>query len=435
MQFYKKKEFGKQWQKNPIIASLHILRDTIVFLLPVRQIPSFMVKFLYGVRPKFIFFIHPRRTEDIYMAFPPSVIMRRILGKNLFIKIISLFPPVVLSKIQTPQNVDGLILTSPLLPENFLKNRKKSFREAMKGLYFGSKLVKRGAVFGLGALWPMVTRRGLALIPYAKSKNVVITNGHCGTLISIFLSIKKMAILSGIPLEGLKVAILGVGKMGENLARIFYGKVATLTLIDINETRLNLVEKKLQEVISETNIQKYTNSEDFGGMRDILRNNHIAVCTTSNVRRILRTEDIPDNCIIIDDSRPEAIPRDLDGNRIILEGGLMKIEGLIQNYDFGLGIDENVFGCLAESYLLSFNFSGELTPTLGEVKFENFNKMVYFCQKLNITVGDFKCRNKIIDENKIISILKSKFYLSATIPFKNICWIFKIDRPLESKRE
>lgn len=429
MQFYRKDKSGKFWQKNPIIASLHILRDTIIFLLPLRQIPSFTVKFLYGVKPTFIFFIHPRRTEDIYTAFPASVLMRRFLGKNLFLKIISKFPPTVLGVIRTPQDINGLIVTSPLLAENFLEKRKESLREAVRGLFFGSKLVEKGAVFGLGALWPMVTRRGLALKHYAKSKNIniTITNGHCGTLISIFLSIKKMADLSGIHLEELKIAILGVGKMGENLARVLYGKVATLTLVDINEVRLNFVEEKLRKAMSETDIQKYTNRNDFGGIKEILENNHIVVCTTSNIRRILRSEDIPDNCIIIDDSRPEGIPRDLAGNRIVLEGGLMKINGIVQDYDYGFGIDDNVFGCLAECFLLASHVSGELTPTLGEVNFENFYKMMSLCQKMNVIVGDFKCRDKTVDEDKIISILRSKKELAATIPFKNICWIFKVE--------
>jgi predicted amino acid dehydrogenase len=427
MQFYRKNESGRVWQKNPIIASLHILRDTIIFLLPLKQIPSFAVKFLYGIKPAFIFFIHPRRTEDIYTAFPASVLMRRFLGKNLFLKIISKFPPTVLDVIRAPQNIDGLVVTSPFLAENFIEKREKSVREAVRGLFFGSKLLKKGAVFGLGALWPMVTRRGLALKHYAKSKNINITNGHCGTLISIFLSIKKMSDLSGIRLEELKVAILGVGKMGENLARVLYGKVATLTLVDINEVRLNFVEEKLRKVMSETDIQKYTNRNDFGGIKEILENNHIVVCTTSNIRRILKPEDIPDNCIIIDDSRPEGIPRNLAGNRIVLEGGLMKIKGIVQDYDYGFGIDDNVFGCLAECFLLASDVSRKLTPTLGEVNFENFYKMMSLCQKMNVAVGDFKCRDKIVNEDKIISILRNKKELTATIPFKNICWIFKVE--------
>ena len=279
----------------------------------------------------------------------------------------------------------------------------------------------------------MVTRRGFALKPYAKSKNIIITNGHCGTLISLFLSIKKMAKISNISLEELKVAILGVGKMGENLARVLYGKVATITLIDINERHLDFVEERLKKVMSDTDIQRYTNRDDIGEMKDVLNNNHIVVCTASNIRRILRPRDIPDNCIIIDDSRPEGIARDLEGNRIVIEGGLMKIRGLVQNYDFGFGIDENVFGCLAESFLLASDFSEELTPSLGKVNLEDFSKMISVCEKLDVTVGDFKCRDKVVKEDKIILVLKDKTDLAATIPFKNICWIFKVEDLLESR--
>src|SRR3989338_7228429 len=125
-------------------------------------------------------------------------------------------------------------------------------------------------------------------------------------------------------------------------------------------------------------------------MKEVLKNNHLLVCTTSNVRRILKPEEIPDNCIIIDDSRPEGIPRELKGNRVVLEGGLMKISGIAQNYDYGFGIDENVFGCLAESFLLASGLSKSLTFTLGEVNFKNFLEMMSLCQKLNVTVGDFK---------------------------------------------
>jgi len=433
MRFYGRKESGRPWQKNVVTSLLHILRDTIIFLLPIKHIPSSLVKVLYGARPKFIFFVHPRRTEDIYIGFPPSVLMRRFLGKKLFLRIFSIFPPFVLSAVRTPLGIDGLIVSSPLLPEVFFKDRRKTLKEIIKGLFFSSKLVEKGAVFGLGALWPMVTRRGLALKRYAKLKNINITNGHCGTLISLFLLIRKIADLSNIKLEELKVVILGVGKMGENLARALYGKVAAITLVDINEKRLTFVEERLREVMGDTDIQKYSNRNDFGGVKEILKRNHVAVCTTSNTRRILKPEDIPDNCIIIDDSRPEGIPRSLMGNRIVLEGGLMKIIGLVQHYDFGFGIDENVFGCLAESFLLTSDFSKELTPTLGDVNFENFYKMISICQKLNVIAGDFKCRDKIVEEDKIISIMKNKVDLAATIPFKNICWIFKVEDLLETK--
>jgi len=427
MRFYQKNESGRLWQRNPLASLFHVLRDAIIFLLPVRRLPSFIVNIFYGVKPQFIFFIHPRRSEDMYIGFPPAVLMRRFLGKGLFLKITSLFFPTVVSTVRTPRNIDGLILSSFCLPEVFLRRKKVSLREAFRGVYLSSKLLPKGGVLGVGALWPMVTRRGLSLKRSPRAKDIIITNGHCGTLVSLFFTIKSIADLSSVRLEDLKVAILGVGKMGENLGHVLYGKVATLTLVDINEKRLDLVEEKLSSAMSETDIQKYTNSEDFGGMKEVFENNHIIVCTTSNIRRIIKPEDIPDNSIIIDDSRPEGIPRELSGNRVVLEGGLLKINGIMQNYDYGFGFDENVFGCLAESYLLAFDSFKALKPTLGDVDFGNFDKMVDFCQKANIAVGDFKCRDRIIEKDKIVSIIKSKADLAATIPYKNICWIFKVN--------
>lgn len=428
MQFYQKEASGKvNWQRRPLVSSWHRFRDLIVFLLPVRRLPRFLIKLLYGVVPEFVFFIHPRRTEDIYVAFPPAVILRRLLGRKLFIKVISLFTPTVLSTIKTPSGINGVVVTSPLLSENFFSKRTKSVREAMKGLLFSAKLLPPGGVFGLGALWPMITRRGAVLQKAAASRNITVTNGHCGTLISLYLSINKVAETANMDLGKLKIAILGVGKMGENLARLLYGKVASITLIDINEMRLENVEKRLQEVMSNTDIQRYNNRNDIGEIRQVLEKNHIVVCTTSNVRRILKPDDIPDNCIIIDDSRPEAIMRDLTGNRIVIEGGLLKIPGLENDYDFGLGIDENVFGCLAECYLLASKYSTDILPTLGNVDLNNFYKMVSACENLHVEVGDFKCRNAYITDQRIDDSIATKKDLSATVPFKNICWIFKID--------
>lgn len=428
MQFYKRNKSGSTWQRDPFISLLHLLRDTIVFFLPVKRIPRFIVKVLYGIYPKFIFFVHARRTEDIWIALPFLVPFRRFLGRKLFTKISYLFPPFVLDTIHTDKGTDGLVVTSIFLSEILLINKRIALREGLKGLFFSAKIARKGAIFGLGGLWPMLTRRGLILNRYSDSRGIIVTNGHCGTLVSLFLSIKKIAELGDIALDQLKVVILGVGKMGFNLAHALYGKVATLTLVDIKDTRINRVEEKLKKVMAKTDIQKYTNHYDIGGIEEIFANNHICICTTSNVRHVLKSEQIPSNTIIIDDSRPEGIPRQLNQpDRIVIEGGLMKIKGLRQTYDFGFGIDENVFGCLAESFLLAADKSNMLRPTLGEVDIENFERMILACDKLGVSIGDFKCRDEGIDEKRLISILKSKTGLAATIPFKKICWIFKVE--------
>ena len=109
-----------------------------------------------------------------------------------------------------------------------------------------------------------------------KSRNVKVTNGHCGTLVSLYLTIMDLAKSAEIPSNEIKVVILGAGRMGTNLARSLYGKVAAITLVDINEVRLNKVEEILKETMANTDIQKYTNRNDTGEIKGIFaRSNHI----------------------------------------------------------------------------------------------------------------------------------------------------------------
>lgn len=407
------------------------LRDYIVFILPIRRLPRVLVKLFYGVNPEFIFFVHARRREDVYIARPFLVPLRRVFGRKHFSRLIQHLPPFILDTVKVRQKekiIDGLIVTSIYLPETLLQNNKQSLKEAVRGLLFVARICSKNSIIGLGGLWPMVTRRGLALTKYAKQRGVKLTNGHCGTLASLYLTIEKLSKISKIPVDELKIVILGTGKMGTNLARALYGKVATITLVDINDVRLDRVAESLQNVVAKTDIQKFNNKEDVGGITRILSDNHIAVSTTSNLTRILRPDQIPSNSIIIDDSRPEGIPRDLNGqNSVVLEGGLMKIHGIEQHYDFGFGVDENVFGCLCESFMLTADRMKNISPTLGDVNFENFKKMLSVYKQLGVVVGDFKCLEEYIPENQLAEILNSKQELKTTIPFKNVCWIFKVD--------
>src|SRR3989338_9387402 len=116
MLFYKKTKSGKHWQKNPYFSAVFLLRDLIVYILPLRSLPKFFVKILYKVTPKFIFFVHPRRTEDAYIALPFLTLIRRFFGKQVFLNTLRFLPPVVLGTVNTKQSVNGLIISSALLP-------------------------------------------------------------------------------------------------------------------------------------------------------------------------------------------------------------------------------------------------------------------------------------------------------------------------------
>lgn len=434
MKFYTRERGNISWQ-NPLVSStICLIRDWLLSLVPIPRLPKILVKLIYGVDPKFVFYLHPRRTEDLYVGFPILSFIRRVLGKKLFLRFLSMTRPVVLDYVKAEKGVEGLVIASLVLPADIIKRTKQSLRLTIHALFLASKICGPGVVFGLGGLWPMATRRGLAVDRFARRKGVIVTNGHCGTLLSLYSSIQRIAQVSGFPLEDMKIMVLGVGKMGANLVKVLYGKVASITMVDTNEKRLDILEKKLKETISETDIFKYTNKSDTGSLRSLFEKNHVVICMTSNVRRILMPSDIPANIIIIDDSRPEAIPRDLNHNGIVLEGGLLKIKGLKQRYNFGIGLDENTFGCLAESFVLAACRERGFLPSLGDVSLANFEKMLEVSQDVGVSTGDFKTRDRIISDEIISHVLLEKDKLRHTLSFKHVCWLLKTEDLLVEER-
>jgi len=367
-----------------------------------------MIKILYGIKPDFIFLVHPRRSEDIFRALPFFTVLRKFVSKQAIIKIFTYCPPVAIASIKTPEGIDGIVVSSFYLPEMLLSKNKMALREAYRCIKFSSKLVEDDSYVGLGALWPIVTMRGIAIKKYAKKRKVNITNGHTGTLISLALMVDSLSKLLEINKENLKIIIIGAGKMGANLSRILIDKIKQLGLVDINQKRLDILENDLKKRNKTIIIDKILRSQ-YSNIKKILNNYHFGICVTSSARRILKIEDLPDNFIIVDDSRPEAIPRsDILSDKIILEGGFIKIKNLKTNYDYGFGIDDNAFGCLAETYVLALDQNKKLKPTVGSVELANYHSMYEYFKKLNLNLGDFKSGDICITSNRIKQMLKER---------------------------
>lgn len=409
-------------QKKSILFSfLSYLRDFIVFYMPVKKLPSFIRKFLYG-DISFIFFVHPRRAEDYYLGLPSYYFFSKLLSKKLLAKFAEKMPAGVLSSIVNKKN-KGIVLASVILPENLLKNRRASLIYATKATKFCCKITDKKTVVGLGGWWPTVSGGGKYLIPKNNDNNIVITNGHTGTLISIYLMIKKIINMSNIDSSQFKIIILGSGKMGSNVANVLNNRVKQISLYDINEHNIQKTIKNLfVNAKSSKTLFKYFIKDSELSMHEILNQHHMAVCVTSNIGTILEPHDIPDDFICIDDSRPEAISRKFQShNKIILEGGLLKIADTKTNYDYGFGIDENVFGCLAEAYAIAIDKNDVLKPTLGNVLIEEFEKTKNFYCENNITVGDFKTGSIKISDMKIKEIINNRIgFLKQQKDIKNV---------------
>ena len=66
MLYYKKDKSGRLWRRNPVVSILCLIRDFTVFILPVRRLHPFVVNLLYGIRPRFVFFVHAEKTGNQY---------------------------------------------------------------------------------------------------------------------------------------------------------------------------------------------------------------------------------------------------------------------------------------------------------------------------------------------------------------------------------
>ncbi|OGW90908.1 MAG: hypothetical protein A3D28_06430 [Omnitrophica bacterium RIFCSPHIGHO2_02_FULL_63_14] len=201
--------------------------------------------------------------------------------------------------------------------------------------------------------------------------------------------------------------ILGVGKMGASVARALVGEVGEIAVFDRNHRKQERVARELSAVSGQTIIGGL---EHESQVALALAKYDVCVCTTSNLRRIFTPNELPENTIVLDDSRPEAVPRVYDKQRgiLVLEGGLMKIPGVELQYDFGFGNHEEVFGCLAEVYMLARDEGKVLAPTVGDVDPDNFRAMLSSQERLGIAAGGFWSGSIPVDPADIVAIIRRK---------------------------
>lgn len=402
--------YHKKWQRGVPASLWGYLRDWFVLFLPVKRLPPFWVKLLYGAEPyQFAFLVHPRAYPDVFISMPVFKPLKFFLRREKGYKFFSDTTPFILNRVVTKQNINGYVIAQLTVPEIIFEERKHTLHMLKKSILLVSKICTPGAVVGLGAWYPMVTKRGELLQQYAEQLGIVITNGHCGTLASIFMSVERIAQVSGMPLDQMNIAVIGVGKMGANVARAFHGKAHRLMLIDINASSLTKIKVELERKNARTQIDCIVSAaNNKGALKDILRQCHVGVCATSSYRNILKLRDLPENFIGIDDSRPEALPRDPKKERIVLEGGLLKIQGAQIDYNYGFGEDDNAFGCLGETFLLALDRQKTLKPTLGDVDMENFSNMLSFCKNNGVCQGDFKSSHFSISDDDIKIAIEAK---------------------------
>ncbi len=389
------------------------VRDFVVNMLPIEQMNPKWIMRWYHYDVSFVFLTHPRDSHDLYNSFPLLIHLKKWVPEHWIRKLLSFCPCFVASHVQTKEGLHGFFISTSIFPEELFNNRDATLKNAMRIVKFIRKITSKRVFVGLAAWWPIVTNGGAAFQRFLKvGDRVVVTNGHCATLASIFLSVLGIGKICALPLKKLKLLIIGVGRMGGSVAEIFNGQVDTIGLVDENTVRLDRMKAVLGEGTSVSHIERVqvTKTNFSKIILSTLPSYHVAVCTTSNVGYVIENIAELRDAVIIDDARPEAFPRVFDARRnlVILEGGLMKIAGIEFDTNFGFGTKENVFGCLTEAYLLALDQLHTLVPTIGEVDRGNFHKLLQLCKKFEICEGDFLCGEQVVSDVSIRGIMNDK---------------------------
>lgn len=387
------------------IGFFSFLRDVLISSLPLfaKRISGLLIPY----RPDFIFLTHPRNEEDIYATFPFLGVIQKA-APNLAKMILASSPCYIVADVVAPGK-KGYVISTVELPERLFSSREQTQKLIIGCINFFRKICIKRTYVGLAAWWPIVSNSGQAFSrQLTKGDHIEITNGHTATLASIYLSIQELCKIIGLPFDKSKILIIGAGKVGGALGELLSGKVKKIGLADKNKMRLKGLRKQLEEESRASELETIL-VEDLDAERMILRELQrydLAVCTTSNTGLLISDANQLQNCIILDDSRPEAFPRTFSQERkvVVLEGGLMKIPGVSLDSDFGFGQDENIFGCLSEAIILALDGSKKIKPNVGELDLENLYNLIEFCKSSGIRVGDFKCAHRLVKEDELISI-------------------------------
>jgi len=347
---------------------------------------------------------------DMYEMIPFLKIWKLFLPERLIQQFASLWPAGVVTDVKWDKKVQGLIISVPTLPEELFAKRENTLKAIKRIVRFIRKISHGNVYVGLGEWWPMATNNGLAFKRVLEENDkIVITNGQTATLLSIYLTVKKICKIARRDLSSIKIAIIGIGKMGTAVLERLNGKVAAIGLFDRNNIRLNIIEEKMNSRQSHSAVMKYVISNEQFDEENIsaLCSYDMAICTTSNIDFIVKDARLLKNIVIIDDSRPEAFPRifDTEHKVLVLEGGLIKLKGIKVGVDFGFGKEDNVFGCLAETIILVLDKERKIRPTLGDIDFDNFEEMIKFCEQNNFGEGDLKSNQQIMNDEAIRKIL------------------------------
>ena len=258
--------------------------------------------------------------------------------------------------------VKGWYVFIPNYTEELLKNKKLRQKKLLQAGTLAKALDAKFA--GMAGLIASFSKGGKFLNDNVKDFGF--TTGHAYTVANIYEMIKNIIKETSLDLSKSKVAIVGAsGSIGSGVAKLITeNKIKEITIIDRANAVSSVKLDKLKVIL-----QKKSTTTFVGISKNIadVKDSDLIIIATNSPVSIIRSEHLKSGAIVIDDSFPKNVSRDILKKRddiILLEGGVTQMPNLDIDVSrhmpdlLDLSISKLIscsqaYGCLAETFILS----------------------------------------------------------------------------------
>jgi len=385
------------WRKS-WIQFLMTIRDLLIPFLP-----RFIVRRLVG-KGEFVFLAHALDLSDFAKKYPFADRMSKrnlkMLSRNLW--------PIIGSKVtgfrkKDGSLVNGWIVFCPLTTRMMMLKRELARKKIAKAAKFAEKLGTR--IIGLGAFIPILTDDGQFL---EDKVGVNITSGAAFSAITAIQNVLKVVQVTGINEARSKIAIVGAGgSVGSICSKILAKRFGEIVLIDKNAESLNKLLQEMHITYGENN-KKLVLSGRVSDVEDA----DIIIAVTNVPGVVVRSSHLKSGTIVIDAAQPKNVSIKIPKERndvLVIESGVVEVDGLETNFDLGLRKKNEVFSCLAEVLLMIW--MDERCNYLGEIDLSYVSKLWFTAEDAGIKLAGLRnnlgfIRNEEI--KRIKKLLRSK---------------------------
>ncbi len=307
------------------------------------------------------FMVHPLTYDDVWQPrssrwlrwvvetlVRPGILPERWL-KRLFLNIRPQFHGVIEGiELADGRNLRVLLISAPLLPDQFRTNPDDALRIAIQGARFAHRL---GAeVVGLGAFWSTVGEKGVAV--QEAVPEIVVTNGGAYTAATVKAAVPGLLRrfkAQGGSLKTASAAVVGAnGVVAFGVARMIAPEVGEVVLIGRDRERLNRSAESLRRKYPMTRVVATTDVDAVAG-------SDLIFTATSDPSPVIFAHHVKPGAWIYDLGRPVDVDesvREVPGVELV-PGGVVRPPGSMRSrIDLRFG-DGNVPACLAETMILT----------------------------------------------------------------------------------